>query len=644
MTGGGLLGAADATKRSRTASPDAGAAAAAPQAIKRRSLPEKQGPSLSAMFEGAQTLEALLSILSDAGKASTLDALSAAEALRQMPRLLALAAVASIENLAKHFEAGQSVEAASLPSTWPEDPDARAELWQDHQSKGATAGGRVPGTSAFLWAHERIEEALDDSKLRDAAPLSWLADVAALYGTLRPAPLPIHVLEDCADEALRRLQEVIDEAHLDSKQCDQAGDLAQACRIARGIAMSQALSRHGLYAAAAERVAAALGQGGGRGVPAQPWGSIVHDAALALALVRPWDADAAAGAAKLLAALGHASNHSGQDVAEHDAASSGMSTSSGAPASCVPVVSCTSRAGERNGEPKENQDLFHVFLEGDVAFMAVIDGHGKRGAAVASEIRSALRRRLPCISGGLAAAQGLADALLAADAALLLNARVDAELSGATCAVLRIEGLASSAASCRRLAVAHVGDCRAIVGRREADEQSSEGVRWTTARLTQDHRPDERSEATRLVAAGGRIQKAPLPASLAANAGGEGPAASHAGPSRLWHRGGGGVAPGLAMSRGLGDVLGQGCGLLAEATALEVPLGPGDAVVVVASDGVFDVLSDAEVLHCCRVFWPSRSASEASAAVVAAAARAWAARGPAGPSYRDDCTCAVLFF
>merc|ERR1711972_765316 len=103
---------------------------------------------------------------------------------------------------------------------------------------------------------------------------------------------------------------------------------------------------------------------------------------------------------------------------------------------------------------------------------------------------------------------------------------------------------------------------------------------------------------------------------------------------------GGGVAPGLAMSRGMGDALGQGCGLLAEATTLEMALGPGDAVVIVASDGVFDVLSDAEVLHCCRVFWTSRAASEAATAVLAAAARAWAGRGM---GYRDDCTCVVLF-
>mmetsp|Transcript_17713 Transcript_17713/g.62071 ORF Transcript_17713/g.62071 Transcript_17713/m.62071 type:complete len:96 (+) Transcript_17713:2794-3081(+) len=94
------------------------------------------------------------------------------------------------------------------------------------------------------------------------------------------------------------------------------------------------------------------------------------------------------------------------------------------------------------------------------------------------------------------------------------------------------------------------------------------------------------------------------------------------------------------MSRGLGDTLGKGCGLLAEATTREMPLGPDDKVFVVASDGIFDVLSDAEVLHCCRYFWEVRGAPQAAAAVLAAAARGWENRGLA---YRDDCTCAVLF-
>eukprot|EP00913_Durusdinium_trenchii_P015991 g15028.t1 len=122
------------------------------------------------------------------------------------------------------------------------------------------------------------------------------------------------------------------------------------------------------------------------------------------------------------------------------------------------------------------------------------------------------------------------------------------------------------------------------------------------------------------------------------------------GPPRLWHRQQGN-APGLAMSRGLGDALGKACGLSPEATTLEMELNEDacdgrvttrneeDVVIVLGSDGIFDVLSDAEILHCCRQFIEKRSATEAAAAVTQSARQQWLQRGP----YVDDCTCVVLF-
>lgn len=64
-----------------------------------------------------------------------------------------------------------------------------------------------------------------------------------------------------------------------------------------------------------------------------------------------------------------------------------------------------------------------------------------------------------------------------------------------------------------------------------------------------------------------------------------------------------------------------------------------DVVLVVGSDGVFDVLSDAEVLHCCRQFIDSQEATKAAEVVTASARRVWQQRG----AYVDDCTCVVLF-
>ena len=136
-------------------------------------------------------------------------------------------------------------------------------------------------------------------------------------------------------------------------------------------------------------------------------------------------------------------------------------------------------------------------------------------------------------------------------------------------------------------------------------------------------------QAARLVACGARVQKMPLLAKMDP---------ANLGPPRLWHRQRG-HAPGLAMSRGLGDTLGKACGLSPHAAQLDLELTAEDAVLVVASDGIFDVLSDAQVLHCCRPFIDSKEAAKAAEQVTQCARHSWLQKG----RYVDDCTCIVAF-
>lgn len=184
----------------------------------------------------------------------------------------------------------------------------------------------------------------------------------------------------------------------------------------------------------------------------------------------------------------------------------------------------------------------------------------------------------------------------------------------------------------RKLSLVHLGDCGAVLGRNVKNGGSKST--WSTVRLTEDHRPGEDKEAARLIAAGGRVSKAqqkPVPGQPPIDP-------ANMGPPRLWHRQRG-QAPGLAMSRGLGDALGKACGLSPVATTLEMELTEEDVLVVVGSDGIFDVLSEAEVVHCCRQFVETRAAAQAAEAVTLSARRQWQQRGP----YIDDCTCVVIF-
>lgn len=145
-----------------------------------------------------------------------------------------------------------------------------------------------------------------------------------------------------------------------------------------------------------------------------------------------------------------------------------------------------------------------------------------------------------------------------------------------------------------KLVVGSVGDSRAILG-----------VKWALTlpvpvgshnsyyrkilpryvrpvRLTIDQKPHHKGEKERIEAAGGRVAR------LETDSGGK------LGPYRVMSRYG--LAPGLAMSRALGDRLGEEVGVISEPLVHTFHLYKGrDKFIVLASDGVWDVLSNEEV-------------------------------------------------
>eukprot|EP00927_Polykrikos_kofoidii_P066378 TRINITY_DN61990_c0_g1_i1.p1 TRINITY_DN61990_c0_g1~~TRINITY_DN61990_c0_g1_i1.p1 ORF type:complete len:649 (-),score=121.08 TRINITY_DN61990_c0_g1_i1:48-1994(-) len=639
---------------------------------KRRRLGNDKREDLAHSLLSASSAGACWELLAESAERLTSE--EAVAALERLPALLAAEAVSSVTapkkghvvnsntaNLNNRLKVGLSVDAPPLPSC-------------------RRVTGQKEIGDEFLWVHDRIEEVLDDDLARVAVSESWLATTAIFYGTLRPGPpLPKHVLEECADEALRRLQAA------DGK----IGDLPSMCRIALGCACSGILRRHGIYAAVAAGITdfvtqvfpqtQSLGSGLLDGLPSAhhkpltwPFWWSIHDCVLALAFVRPWDAESAQIAEDLQCAMMRPFLQGSPHVPRF--------------ARPAPKVAGATRAGARGVDAKENQDAFLALgcTGGFVACLAAVDGHGAHGAAVAGDVRKHLNDVLSSIGSESAVANELAQAFVSADIRLLLNKDVDSELSGASCAVVLVETIPcgfslDDGVGQWLLTIGHLGDCRAVLGFQEdlvdvkvrlnpvgsdlkaiAAAQLKQSVKqryeMSLMRLTADHRPGDTEEALRIISAGGRIQRI-------GHGGGRG---NDLGPPRLWSRLSG-LAPGLAMSRGLGDVLGQSAGLSVEASIAQVQItrkdsnsctsssesdmelrrvggsrsGGGDgtlAVIVVASDGIFDMLSDREVLDVC---WPAASAGDAAAAadaVLLAATRAWDARGP----YRDDATCVVL--
>jgi serine/threonine protein phosphatase PrpC len=102
--------------------------------------------------------------------------------------------------------------------------------------------------------------------------------------------------------------------------------------------------------------------------------------------------------------------------------------------------------------------------------------------------------------------------------------------------------------------------------------------------LTKDQKPNLNEEMMRIKLSGGSVERS------------TDPFGRHVGPFRVWSKEGSG--PGLAMSRSLGDQIAKTCGVISIPLYMEKTITPGqDLYIVIASDGVWDVMQNIEVIN-----------------------------------------------
>jgi len=195
---------------------------------------------------------------------------------------------------------------------------------------------------------------------------------------------------------------------------------------------------------------------------------------------------------------------------------------------------------------------------------------------------------------------------------------LDARTSGTTATVvLLLPG--------QRLLVAHVGDSRAVFGTRSRG--SDLAMPWRSIELTRDHKPDLPDERTRIEECGAQVVTVGCP-----------PHITHRvfTPHQNW--------PSINMSRSLGDLHAhtQGLSAAAEVNLVEQLWHPAvdDAVVILASDGVWDVIDAATA-----VSLAAQSAQQGLDPAVALAQEAYERWGRRGlqAGYSDDITAVVKF-
>jgi serine/threonine protein phosphatase PrpC len=263
----------------------------------------------------------------------------------------------------------------------------------------------------------------------------------------------------------------------------------------------------------------------------------------------------------------------------------------------------------------ENQDSFtcRVGRSGEMV-MGVFDGHGSSGDKVSGFAKETwvnkLHERLRSDSNH---ARALYGAIKDTKKALKANARhLDSKHSGTTAVTALKMG--------DRLVVANVGDSRAVLGRR-----SDTGRHVRAVELSSDHTPDRPDEAKRLQKANGRVHPSML---IDGNTG----STEYVGPNRVWDRHG---DHGLAMSRSLGDTH-LNPYVIAEPEITQKRLDSKDQYLVLASDGIWDVIGNQEAVEIAAKY---QQPSEASKHLTRLARMRW--HEETGGMMSDDITAVV---
>lgn len=168
----------------------------------------------------------------------------------------------------------------------------------------------------------------------------------------------------------------------------------------------------------------------------------------------------------------------------------------------------------------------------------------------------------------------------------------------------------------QHLLIANVGDSSAVMGRRR------EHGGYTSMTLTVRHWGSNTHEAHRVMdAAGPRVKILP-----------DGYISVDGGRFRGYQ---------LAMSRALGHNMLADCGVISEPTISHHTLGPSDACLVIASDGVWDCYTALEAVEfCMEVAYDGGSAAVAAELLCSEAVE----RQKSGPGREADNTSAIVMF
>ncbi|CAD8141030.1 unnamed protein product [Paramecium pentaurelia] len=276
-----------------------------------------------------------------------------------------------------------------------------------------------------------------------------------------------------------------------------------------------------------------------------------------------------------------------------------------------------SQAGKNEDNlTKTNQDSFISLqsFKDTMSLFGICDGHGQDGHKCSQFIRDNLPKNIQSLisQNSSSIQESLSKSFIRTNSQLCNFEEIITTFSGSTTVISLIVD--------DTIYTANVGDSRSIICR-----QQSNGVKSAIS-LSNDHKPDLPYERRRIEQSGGRVE----------------PYidfdGSSLGPARVWLKAE--DIPGLAMSRSFGDKVAASCGVICEPEILTHKIQEGDLFMVLASDGVWEFLSNEQVIDMIYPYYIQDEGNAACVRIVKESIKLW----KLNDTVIDDITVVIVFF
>jgi serine/threonine protein phosphatase PrpC len=233
---------------------------------------------------------------------------------------------------------------------------------------------------------------------------------------------------------------------------------------------------------------------------------------------------------------------------------------------------------------KECQDGALILCKDGIFLAGVFDGHGTDGVKIVETVKDLIKSYFlaNCNAFRNAGQENIKGIINECDKKVRSCSTIDSSVSGCTAVLLIITDV---------IHIGSVGDSKAILAMIGSDPDYTPqkrivdpGRSIVPLKLAVEQRPNIREELERIKKAGGKVQQLTNDQGI------------KVGPYRVWKKVG--TLPGLAMSRSIGDSIGKEIGVISTPVCNSFMFDKrSDLFIVMASDGVWDVMDCQEVIN-----------------------------------------------